>query len=211
MPQQNQTHEAVASLKLELVAAIRGAFEVAVEIAVREVTELVGQTTDKYLEVMRKENESLGRRRERGKDYIGHIVDRGRIEFPESQRYLKNNSKPINDSGYSAAGQSTMDPNSVSTRHLYLSMKDKSKRTSPFRCTICNRGFNHMMNLKTHLRIHTGERPYTCPICSRCFRHSNALTRHVRIHTGEKPYNCGWCGKSFRHLAGLKIHQRSHK
>ncbi|XP_059182075.1 zinc finger protein 394-like [Centropristis striata] len=81
---------------------------------------------------------------------------------------------------------------------------------SPFRCTECNREFNRMENLKTHLRIHTGERPYTCSVCSKCFRHSGALTRHFRIHTGEKPYVCGQCGKSFRNCGGLKFHQRSH-
>ncbi|XP_035515714.1 zinc finger protein with KRAB and SCAN domains 3-like [Morone saxatilis] len=81
---------------------------------------------------------------------------------------------------------------------------------SPFRCTVCNREFNRMENLKTHLRIHTGERPYTCSVCSKCFRHSGALTRHFRIHTGEKPYICGLCGKSFRNCGGLKFHQRSH-
>lgn len=81
---------------------------------------------------------------------------------------------------------------------------------SPFRCTVCNREFNRMENLKTHLRIHTGERPYKCSVCSTCFRHSGALTRHFRIHTGEKPYVCGLCGKSFRNCGGLKFHQRSH-
>lgn len=81
---------------------------------------------------------------------------------------------------------------------------------SPFRCTVCSREFNRMENLKTHLRIHTGERPYTCSVCSKCFRHSGALTRHFRIHTGEKPYICGQCGKSFRNCGGLKFHQRSH-
>lgn len=81
---------------------------------------------------------------------------------------------------------------------------------SPFRCTVCNREFNRMENLKTHLRIHTGERPYTCSVCSKCFRHSGALTRHFRIHTGEKPYVCAHCGKSFRNCGGLKFHQRSH-
>ncbi|XP_047220197.1 zinc finger protein 70 [Girardinichthys multiradiatus] len=81
---------------------------------------------------------------------------------------------------------------------------------SPFRCTVCSREFNRLENLKTHLRIHTGERPYTCSVCLKCFRHSGALTRHFRIHTGEKPYVCGQCGKSFRHCGGLKFHQRSH-
>lgn len=81
---------------------------------------------------------------------------------------------------------------------------------SPFRCSECNREFNRLENLKTHLRIHTGERPYKCSVCSTAFRHSGALTRHFRIHTGEKPYVCGLCGKSFRNCGGLKFHQRSH-
>ncbi|XP_015226634.1 PREDICTED: zinc finger protein 184-like [Cyprinodon variegatus] len=81
---------------------------------------------------------------------------------------------------------------------------------SPFRCTVCSRDFNRLENLKTHLRIHTGERPYTCSVCLKCFRHSGALTRHFRIHTGEKPYVCGQCGKSFRNCGGLKFHQRTH-
>ncbi|XP_060943470.1 zinc finger and SCAN domain-containing protein 2-like [Limanda limanda] len=81
---------------------------------------------------------------------------------------------------------------------------------SPYRCTECNRDFNRLENLKTHLRIHTGERPFTCSVCSKCFRHSGALTRHFRIHTGEKPYLCGQCGKSFRNCGGLKFHQRVH-
>ncbi|XP_021168003.2 zinc finger protein 263 [Fundulus heteroclitus] len=81
---------------------------------------------------------------------------------------------------------------------------------SPFHCTVCNREFNRLENLKTHLRIHTGEMPYTCSVCLKCFRHSGALTRHFRIHTGEKPYTCGQCGKSFRNCGGLRLHQRSH-
>uniref|UniRef100_A0A8C7RTX6 C2H2-type domain-containing protein n=1 Tax=Oncorhynchus mykiss TaxID=8022 RepID=A0A8C7RTX6_ONCMY len=81
---------------------------------------------------------------------------------------------------------------------------------SPYHCSECDRDFNRLENLKTHLRIHTGERPYTCSVCSMRFRHSGALTRHFRIHTGEKPYVCGQCGKTFRNCGGLRFHQRSH-
>lgn len=80
-----------------------------------------------------------------------------------------------------------------------------------FHCNVCHRDFTRLVNLKTHLRIHTGERPYICAVCSKPFRHSGALTRHFRIHTGEKPYACPECGKTFRNCGGLKFHQRSHK
>lgn len=81
---------------------------------------------------------------------------------------------------------------------------------SPYHCSMCSRDFNRLENLKTHLRIHTGERPYSCSLCGVRFRHSGALTRHFRIHTGEKPYVCDECGKSFRNCGGLRYHQKSH-
>lgn len=81
---------------------------------------------------------------------------------------------------------------------------------SPYHCSMCSRDFNRLENLKTHLRIHTGERPYSCSVCGVRFRHSGALTRHFRIHTGEKPYVCKECGKSFRNCGGLRYHQKSH-
>ncbi|KAG7223771.1 hypothetical protein INR49_026453 [Caranx melampygus] len=51
--------EAARCLQEELVAAIHGAFEVAVQIAVREVKKLVGPTAGHIYEEMRRENASL--------------------------------------------------------------------------------------------------------------------------------------------------------
>lgn len=66
--QHTGAHPAVAetalSLQEELVAAIHGAFEVAVEIAVREVKKLLGQTTGDHYEEMRRGNVSLKQRAE---------------------------------------------------------------------------------------------------------------------------------------------------
>lgn len=63
-------------LQEELVAAIHGAFEVAVELAVQEVSKLVGQATGDICEEMRRENESLKQRLQRAEA----MLDSARME-----------------------------------------------------------------------------------------------------------------------------------
>ncbi|XP_048884978.1 zinc finger protein 287-like isoform X2 [Brienomyrus brachyistius] len=77
-------------------------------------------------------------------------------------------------------------------------------------CNVCGRGFRRFYNLKTHQRIHTGERPYPCRYCEKRFRHLDSLQKHQRIHTGERPYRCAQCGCCFRELGHLKKHRLTH-
>lgn len=77
------------------------------------------------------------------------------------------------------------------------------------RCSLCPAAFQRASHLKTHIRVHTGERPYQCPDCGSSFKENGGLKRHSRVHTRERPYACEACGKDFTDASSLRRHLTS--
>ncbi|KAG8450634.1 hypothetical protein GDO86_003055 [Hymenochirus boettgeri] len=95
----------------------------------------------------------------------------------------------------------------VLSRHI-LSVHTKEL---PFRCKRCKKGFRQQIELKKHMKTHSGKKVYQCEYCEYNTTDASGFKRHViSIHTKDYPHRCDYCKKGFRRPSEKNQHTLKH-
>jgi len=86
-----------------------------------------------------------------------------------------------------------------------LNIKNPDYEKQELQCNVCLKTFSNVRTLQQHMYSHQ-EGKHKCEFCDLKFNRPSKLKSHTRIHTGEKPFKCDECDCTFRDSNLLRIH-----
>lgn len=75
---------------------------------------------------------------------------------------------------------------------LYRKHMAEHRNSKKFKCIQCNASYNVEDNFKLHMAIHS-RGPPSCPLCDRKFQRIASLKSHLIVHEVDEMFTCAEC------------------
>ena len=103
-----------------------------------------------------------------------------------------------------------LDSETMKKTYKDIDVHQTNNLSKPFFCQVCMKPFLQEVQLRDHMKIHTGECPYECDLCPRAFSTLMSLNKHKRVHSSDRPFQCDICLKKYSQEDELEAHKKTH-
>ena len=81
----------------------------------------------------------------------------------------------------------------------------------PNKCNQCDYASSRVGDLRAHLNKHNGEKSQKCNQCDYASSHAGHLRTHLKTHSGEKSNKCNQCDYASSQASTLRTHLKTHR